>query len=298
MNKVKEIFSSDKPSTHHNSTTSGSSGNAGSATTGSAATGSATSGSASSIPNQHVEEVAPAPSSGHVHPQRDTHLAQQDAHAADHDHKHLAAVTHHTHQKHEVEEVERERHVDRHLHHVQHHVQPVVDSKHESERHRENVVPTTKIHEKHVNTDADATQFAALNKHQDQYKEAAIDRVVVDRGEKVNEETHHHVHHVIQPVIERDTHEHHVIHTKVPIHHETHEAPIVHQSVEHQPMKLSDFVAGGGDIKSKLTHENAGVLHTQDESCKRTTDGPLESLKDKLHLGSTKHDAPPTNVVQ
>ncbi|SCV74355.1 BQ2448_6787 [Microbotryum intermedium] len=276
MNKVKEIFSSDKHSTHSNSTTSGS-----------------TTESASSIPSRHVEEVAPAPSSGHVLPQRDTHLAEQDAQSANHDHKHLAAVTHHTHQKHEVEEVERERHVDRHLHHVQHHVQPVVDTKHDSERHHENVVPTTKIHEKHVNTPADTTQFAGLNKHQDQYQEAPVDHVVVDKGEKVHEETHHHVHHVIQPVIERDTHEHHV-----PIHHETHEAPIVHRSVEHQPMKLSDFVAGGGDIKSTLNHESAGVLHTQEDSCKRTTDGPLESLKEKLHLDSSKHDAPSTNVAQ
>lgn len=37
-------------------------------------------------------------------------------------------------------------------------------------------------------------------------------------------------------------------------------APIVHQSTQHEAMNIKDFVAGGGDLKSNLTHNQAGVL--------------------------------------
>ena len=126
--------------------------------------------------------------------------------------------------------------------------------------------------------------LASLNIHKDERREGPSEKTIIDKGEKVHTNTSHHVHHLVQPVIERDTHEHHRTHTVVPIHQETHEAPIVHQSVAHEPMHLKDFVAGGGDLKSTVKHD-ASLLN-RGEDCERTVDGPAEKLKETLGLGS------------
>ena len=47
------------------------------------------------------------------------------------------------------------------------------------------------------------------------------------------------------------------------------------------------FVAGGGDLKSKLTHDSAGVL--SEGECVRKVDGPAEELMEKLHLSKGNH---------
>lgn len=59
-------------------------------------------------------------------------------------------------------------------------------------------------------------------------------------------------------------------------------------------MHLKDFVAGGGDLKSKLTHESAGILSEGD--CARKVDGPAEGLMEKLHLKSSDHHTTGTNT--
>ncbi|ORY92896.1 hypothetical protein BCR35DRAFT_286283 [Leucosporidium creatinivorum] len=236
---------------------------------------------------QAVEQHATPPQHSHQQPKEFTHLDQQHARDATHDHKHLAPVTHEKHHHHETEEVTRQREVDRHIHHVQHHVQPVHDTQHADKVHHEQIHPMSHVEEKHVNTAEDKAALAGLNKHHDSLDHAAKDRVVVDKGEIVNENQTHHVHHVVQPVIERDTHEHHTIHTTIPTSHVVHESPIVHASVEHEPMHLKDFVKGGGDLKSKLTHDSAGILSEGD--CARKVDGPAEGLLEKLHLKSDNH---------
>jgi len=194
-------------------------------------------------------------------------------------------VTKEAHHTHETEEVQRVREHNRHVHHVQQHVQPVLDTQHRDREHHENAHPVTHIKESHVNTDADKKLFAGHGaKHHDSQHIGGTDRTVVDKGEIVNENVSHHVHHVVQPVIERDTHHHKTIHTEIPVKHTTHEAPIIHQSSTHEPMHIKDFTAQGGDLKSKLTHDQAGVLATG--NCERTVDGPAETLAKKLHLGS------------
>lgn len=96
------------------------------------------------------------------------------------------------------------------------------------------------------------------------------ERHVIDNGETVREDVQHHVHHVVQPVIEREskhfqnvtatiTHkllaiDRHRIHTVIPTHHVTHEAPIVHQSHHHEPMTMEQF--------TKLGHANEGLSHS------------------------------------
>ncbi|KAM0787788.1 hypothetical protein ACM66B_003842 [Microbotryomycetes sp. NB124-2] len=238
---------------------------------------------------EHFEQSAPAPKPAHEQPRDLAHVDKETAKAAEHDHKHLAPVTHHKHQVHETEEVTRQRDVDRHVHHVQHHVQPVYDTQHESTKHHERVHPTTEVYEKHVSTDQDKAALSGLSRDSDTKEVLPKDRVVVDKGEVVNEKVHHHVHHVVQPTIMRDTHEHHTVHTVVPTHQTVHEAPIVHQSVQHEPMHIKEFQAGGGELGSKLTTDTAGVLNTNEGECKRRVDGPAEKLLEKLHINQPEH---------
>ncbi|GAA5911220.1 uncharacterized protein JCM6883_001945 [Sporobolomyces salmoneus] len=271
MDKIKQVFSHDSDKTAHNtathnstttpshSTTSASetvpsSGVVTSATPTSATQTSATHGAHETV-GEKIREHAHPPAHHHSQPKQDGLLNENDAKAAVHDHQHLAAVTHETHQRHEVEEVERQREVDRHVHHVQHHVQPVLDTQHSQEGHHQKIVPETNIKERHVATDEDKAMLASLNTARDERREGPSEKTIIDKGEQVHTNTSHHVHHLVQPVIERDTHEHHRTHTVVPIHQETHEAPIVHQSVAHEPMALKDFVSGGGDLKSNVAHD-------------------------------------------
>ncbi|BGP06746.1 hypothetical protein JCM10049v2_002570 [Rhodotorula toruloides] len=282
-------------------TSTGMTGATGATGTTGATTGSSTrtgAGGAVERGMEHLREHAAPPPHKHHQPGRDTVLGEAEAKMATHDHQHLAPVTHETRHHHEVEEVERQREIDRHVHHVQHHVQPVVDEQHAGEVHHEKAVPVTKIHERHVATDEDKTQFASLNKAKDSVVEAPRERTIIDRGEQVHENVQHHVHHIVQPTIERDTHEHHKIHTTIPIHETVHEAPVVHQSTVHEPLPLKEFVAGGGDLKSTLRHDADALLDRGE--CERTVDGPAETLTQQLGLasiGEKKGTASITNPI-
>ncbi|GAA6038870.1 hypothetical protein JCM8097_000544 [Rhodosporidiobolus ruineniae] len=264
--------------TTHNSASSG-------PTTSTSTTGARTEGKLERAA-EHFHEHAHPPAHKHNQPVRDGILSEADAKAATHDHQHLAPVTHETHYHHEIEEIERQREVDRHVHHIQLHEQPVLDTQHAAEQHRQKVVPVTEIKEAHVATEEDKAQFAALNTAKDQFVEAPKEKVIIDKGEQVVENVSHAVHHIVQPVIERDTHEHHRIHTVIPIHATVHEAPIVHSSVQHEPMSLKDFTAGGGDLSSKLKHDANLLVNKHNADCQRTVDGPAETLVEQLGLTS------------
>ncbi|GAA5932623.1 hypothetical protein JCM1841_000314 [Sporobolomyces salmonicolor] len=244
----------------------------------------------------HIHEHAQPPHHHHNQPKRDSVLDEADAKAATHDHQHLTPVTHEVHQRHEIEEIERQREVDRHVHHVQHHTQPVLDTQHAAEVHHEKIVPETHIKENHVATDEDKALFARLNTAKDSVTEAPREKTIVDLGERVAENVSHHVHHVVQPVIERDTHEHHRVHTVIPVHQRVEEAPIVHASVQHEPMSLKDFTAGGGDLSSTLKHDPNVLLRTSDE-CSREVDGPAESLVQQLGLASINDQTATTSTT-
>ncbi|GAA5842595.1 hypothetical protein JCM9279_003630 [Rhodotorula babjevae] len=264
-------------------------------TTGTTTTGSTGASGAIHNAEAHVREHAQPPAHHHNQPTRDGLLDEAGAKAATHDHQHLAPVTHETRQKHEIEEVERQREVDRHVHHVQHHVQPVLDTQHQAEQQRENVVQPTEIKERHVATAEDKAQFASLATGHDEVRDLGKEKVIVDKGEKVHENTHHHVHHVVQPEINRDVHEHQRIHTTVPIHQTVEEAPIVHESVAHEPLQMKDFVANGGDLKSTLKHD-AELLNRGE--CERTVDGPGETLTQSLGLTGGNSSSTTTGATE
>jgi len=213
-----------------------------------------------------------------------------DPKLATHDHQHLQHVTHREVRHVEVEEVERKREIDRHVHHVQTHIQPVVDKKILPEQIHENLIAPTKVHEKHASTTEDVKLFESLaTQHKDTEVHRPKERTVVDLGEKVTENIIHHVHHVTQPVIEQEVVERHRIHTVIPVHHVTHEAPIIHKSSTHAPVSIDDFVKGGGQLDSKKTYNNVGLLPTDD--CNREVDGEAERLVESLNLSKNHHYA-------
>jgi len=50
---------------------------------------------------------------------------------------------------------------------------------------------------------------------------------------------------------------------------------------------MDSFLQGGGKLGSGITHQNAGVLQT--ENCDRTVDGVGEKLAQDLHLGGSNY---------
>lgn len=181
----------------------------------------------------------------------------------DQDVQHLAPVTRETLHRQEIEELHREREHHIHQHHIQHHVQPVLDQVHLAEQLHTRVVPATTIREVHANTDKDAALLRSVaGTPKDTYTQAPIERSVIDKGETVREIVHHHIHNIVQPIIEKDVYEYHRIRTTVPTTQITHEAPIVHESTAHQPIRKEDFVKGGGVLTSETRSvEDAGLLN-------------------------------------
>ncbi|KAF4574386.1 hypothetical protein EYR40_005896 [Pleurotus pulmonarius] len=225
------------------------------------------------------------------HEDTDSHLTKPTGRVQE-DSKHLAAVVHENARHIETEEVSRIKDHERHIHHVQHHVQPVNHLEERAEVHHENIVPTSHVHENHASTDKDVHAMTGLlGQHKDTITHAPKERHVVDNGETVRENVQHHVHHVIQPVIEKETIDRHRIHTVIPTHHVTHEAPIVHQSHHHEPMTMEQF--------QKLGHANGGLSHSEvtqtllnQGECTREVDNLGNNMSNNLRMdedrGSTR----------
>lgn len=52
--------------------------------------------------------------------------------------------------------------------------------------------------------------------------------------------------------------------------------------MQHEPLKLDQFVSGGGDLNSTLKHDGSLLERGK---CERTVDGPAESMVETLGLG-------------
>ncbi|KAG6826271.1 hypothetical protein H0H92_000501 [Tricholoma furcatifolium] len=52
---------------------------------------------------------------------------------------------------------------------------------------------------------------------------------VIDKGSVIQEKVHHHVHHIVQPVLEKDTVDQHRIHTRIPINEAIHDIPVTRE---------------------------------------------------------------------
>lgn len=202
--------------------------------------------------------------------------------------EHLAGITSKTHHTHNIEEVERQRELERHQHHIQVHHQPIKHEEHAAEKQHVKSHPVTKINEKHASTDKDAQLLASVTHshgHRDEVNHAPVQHQIIDKGEQVKETVHHHIHNVVVPLVSHDAHEHHRIKTTIPTHHVLHEAPIIHQATTLEPVSREEFLKRGGVIDSTKSHvKDANLLHNG--TCERKVDGVAEKLAKELKLGN------------
>ncbi|UZJ55565.1 hypothetical protein CBS101457_004885 [Exobasidium rhododendri] len=208
--------------------------------------------------------------------------------------EHVAEIVDKKNYTHTTEEVERQRNVERHQHHVQIHHQPIKEVEHAQEQLHQKIHPVTHIQEKHASTDKDAKLLATVagsHGHKHQTTNIAEDRKIVDKGERVTEDLHTHVHNVVVPLVSHDVHEHHRIQTVIPTQHVIHEAPIIHESSTLQAMSRADFLKGGGVLGSTTKSVQEGNFLATGQ-CDRKVDGVAEQLEKELHLKSSIHGAP------
>ncbi|KAF4623392.1 hypothetical protein D9613_002340 [Agrocybe pediades] len=205
----------------------------------------------------------------------------------------LEPITHERIRHLETEEVARIMERERHIHHIQHHTQPIIAAEELEEQHRELIHPVTLIKEVHANKVEDNTLFEGqVNQFHDTLTHTERERTIIDKGTTVNEIIHHHVHHVIQPVIEKETIERKRIHTTIPIKEVTDEAPVVHQSQTHAPVPIEHFLQRGGTLEGAVSQAEISrrVLHSGE--CYREVKGIAETLERDLNLGkASTHDA-------
>ncbi|KAG5643862.1 hypothetical protein DXG03_009546 [Asterophora parasitica] len=163
----------------------------------------------------------------------------------------------------EREEIMRHREHDRHAHQDQHHRQPVVDEDENvgPEKHPTKVQPITNIRERHSSKDGISDE--QVRGPRDSVENSPKERNVVDKGEKITELEKHHVHNIVQPVIDKQTISPNTIHTTIPIQHTTHDAPIIHEPQTHATVSVEDFLRKGGRLEGGLNREDvrAKVMH-------------------------------------
>ncbi|KAI7954764.1 hypothetical protein MJO28_005164 [Puccinia striiformis f. sp. tritici] len=167
-----------------------------------------------------------------------------------------APVTHNLIKHEEVEEITTAKEHDRHIHYVQHHVQ--VSSAYSSRFVASHVRNFAHPVKDHSHAPVRSARSLCSSQFKNEVVHAPVEKKIINHGEKVHVREHVHLHHVVQPVIEKETHERHRIHTTIPIHHVTHEAPIIQQSINHEPLQMDEFLKRGGSVSSGLTHSEIG----------------------------------------
>lgn len=213
----------------------------------------------------------------------------------------LHPVTHEHVRHFETEDIERKLELERHVHHVQHHTQPIITTAKLPDTHRDHIHPVTRVEEQHVNKVEDNTLFHnQIFQHRDSIEHSSKERTVVDKGTVVTENVHHHIHHVIQPIIEKTVTDQEFTHTTIPIHEVTHEAPIVHQSQVHAPIPLNQFVQSGGVVDGGISQDSISSRVLKTGECTREVDGIAADLE--KGLGLEPHNTSPkyleTKVVK
>lgn len=122
------------------------------------------------------------------------------------------------------------------------------------EKHTHNTVPVEHKTIEHGNKE---DVKAALKRDAENYvntstthdtKQTATAAPVVE-----GERTQHHVHHHIQPVIEKETIQPEYIHTTVPIHETHHANPIHHETTVLPAKTMEEYTAGRGDLQAHST---------------------------------------------
>jgi len=135
-----------------------------------------------------------------------------------------------------------------HQHHHQIHVQPIADKVVEPEQHHVNVVPVE--HRQHHHG-KDREIEVALTEQQRQFRDEQ-EILAAQRSQShntvVGEHVHHHIHDTIQPVIERERLQQHVVHTTIPIHERIDKEPVIHSGNVLPTKTLAEFEASGHSL--------------------------------------------------
>ncbi|OBT59162.1 hypothetical protein VE04_00895 [Pseudogymnoascus sp. 24MN13] len=149
---------------------------------------------------------------------------------------------------------ERQKIIDREVHQDHHHIsiQPVGDQEILPETHETNIAPVETHEIKHGNEKHVLERLAAERAQFHNTRDVAETRTTTSTGPTVaGEHIHHHVHETIQPVVERDILEPHVIHNTFPIH-EIHINEAKHHSASSLPeVTLAEFQRQGGTLNGR-----------------------------------------------
>merc|ERR1712193_412636 len=148
------------------------------------------------------------------------------------------AVTHETVNRTEHEDVQTA--VDKEVHQDHYHtsVQPVHDQAQLPEQHDNNDEVQRKL----------ATEQA---RYRDESQRVEGKHTSAAAPVVAGEHMHHHVHETIQPVVNKQTVEPHVVHTTVPIHEVHHNAAQQHSTSALPAVSMSDFKKQGGVLSGR-----------------------------------------------
>jgi len=162
------------------------------------------------------------------------------------------AVTHETINRTEHEQVQTA--IDKEVHQDHYHtsVQPVHDQVQLKEQHHHNIVP---VEHRSYEHDSPEQVQARLEQEQTKFRDEAL-RVEGQKTSSVapivaGEHIHHHVHETIQPVVNKQVIEPHVVHTTVPIHEVHHNAAQHHSTSALPAVSMSDFKKQGGVLSGR-----------------------------------------------
>lgn len=161
-----------------------------------------------------------------------------------------------------------------HQHHHQIHVQPIQDRVVVPEQHHHNVIPVE--HREHTHGKAREIEAALTSQTAKFRDEREVLPVQTTQASNVvvGEHVHHHIHDVIQPVVERETIQPHVVHTTVPIHEKIEHEPIVHSGNVLPAMTMDEFSRAG----HSLTGHRKAPEHIEYE-------GEALKIDGKSHVG-------------
>ncbi|KAL4266341.1 hypothetical protein AB1N83_004283 [Pleurotus pulmonarius] len=103
----------------------------------------------------------------------------------------------------EVEEIIREKHLERHVHHIQHHVVPIIHHEEGEEHLHHQVYPVSNVVEHHTGKPEDQALLESILKLSNTTTSEPTRRSTIENGTIVYENVHHHYHNIVQPVIEK-----------------------------------------------------------------------------------------------
>ncbi|KAK1564035.1 allergen [Colletotrichum navitas] len=148
--------------------------------------------------------------------------------------------------------------VDKEVHQDHHHtkIQPIQDKQVLPEKHHHNVAPIA--HKSFDHGDSKETKHT-LDREHAKFKDTSVTHDTTHTSSAApvvtGERVHHHVHEHIQPVIQKEVVQPHVVHTTVPIH-ETHHAKPVHHEATTLPTKtLEEFNREKGGLDGHGHHK-------------------------------------------